>query len=108
MGTHSGMEGISLAMFFVLHGASNEPAVFFPNIPPRMVKGKPTAEHITFSSWSIFNHKHYIEALVAKRQNMYDMIGQSSPLKGDIRNACRERIEIKYINDIFLTKQFID
>ena len=34
--------GISLGMFFVLHGASKLPAQFLPKIPPRMVKGKPT------------------------------------------------------------------
>lgn len=34
--------GISLGMFFVLHGALKLPAQFLPKIPPRMVKGKPT------------------------------------------------------------------
>jgi len=30
-------------MFFVLHGALKLPAQFLPKIPPRIVKGKPTA-----------------------------------------------------------------
>lgn len=34
--------GISLGMFFVLHGALKLPAQFLPKIPPRMVRGKPT------------------------------------------------------------------
>lgn len=39
--------GISLGMFFVLHGALKLPAQFLPKIPPRMVKGKPTENRKT-------------------------------------------------------------
>ena len=34
--------GISLGIFFVLQGALKPAAQFLPNIPPRMVRGKPT------------------------------------------------------------------
>ena len=39
---YHGIWGISLGMFLVLHGALKLPAQFLPNIPPRMVNGKPT------------------------------------------------------------------
>ena len=38
-------------MFFVLHGALKLPAQFLPKIPPRIVKGKPTAMRNNNTSW---------------------------------------------------------
>ena len=39
---YHGIGGISLGIFFVLHGALKLLAQFLPKIPPRMVRGKPT------------------------------------------------------------------
>jgi len=44
--TYHDIGGISLGMFFVLHGALKLPAQFLPKIPPRIVRGKPTATEI--------------------------------------------------------------
>jgi len=47
------MGGISLFMFFVLHGASNEPGAFLPNMPPIMVSGYPMANHTNPSTMMV-------------------------------------------------------
>ena len=39
---YQGFDGISLGIFFVLHGASNPDVQFLPKIPPRTVNGNPT------------------------------------------------------------------
>ena len=39
---YHGDGGISLAIFLVRHGASKPEAMFFPRIPPKTLRGKPT------------------------------------------------------------------
>ena len=39
---YQGIGGISRGKFFVLHGASNDPAVRRPAIPPIIERGNPT------------------------------------------------------------------
>ena len=50
--TYQGTEGISLAMFLVLQGASKVLAMFLPKIPPNMVNGKPTVMKCDVTSCS--------------------------------------------------------
>ena len=63
---YQGAAGISRAMFLVLHGASKPLAMFLPSIPPRTVRGKPTARNRISSALSNVFTKHNKALLLIK------------------------------------------
>jgi hypothetical protein len=60
---YHGTGGISLAMFFVRHGALNSPVIFLPTIPPSTVNGKPTISQISISSIIVVYGKACVEPI---------------------------------------------
>lgn len=61
---YHGNDGISRAIFFVRHGASNPEAIFLPSIPPNTLRGNPTNNHTIIIRNIVVNGNAYIEKIM--------------------------------------------